>query len=197
MTQHRIRLTRWFIFLNREMREISRSGARFTWSNRHLNHVRCVLDRVFFSLSLDSLFPLTSLVAESSLGSDHTPLILDLGVGSQVRSNRFFFETGWFEFPDFALTVQTCWDRLSARVGGRDIIDWWSFMSGDLRQHLKGWSRNMGGAAKVEKAHLLEQIKELDALADSAGLDGEGWAFRYNLEEQILQLLRVEEEYWR
>jgi hypothetical protein len=31
------------------LREIPRTGARFTWTNKQLNPVRCVLDRVFFS----------------------------------------------------------------------------------------------------------------------------------------------------
>lgn len=47
------------------------SGARYTWSNKRLNPVRSVLDRVFISASLEPQIPLCALVAESSLGSDH------------------------------------------------------------------------------------------------------------------------------
>jgi hypothetical protein len=32
-------------------REVSRMGARFTWTNRQLNPIRCMLDRVFVSSS--------------------------------------------------------------------------------------------------------------------------------------------------
>ena len=83
------------------LHKIQRSGARYTWSNKRLNPVRCILDRVFISANLVLTFPLCTLVAETSLGSDHTPLILDSGEGSPIRSNRFFFETGvrrpWFQ----------------------------------------------------------------------------------------------------
>jgi hypothetical protein len=34
-------------------------------------------------------------------------------------------------------------------------------------------------------------------MADSLGLDEEGWTLRYHLEDQIIHLDCVEEEYWR
>jgi hypothetical protein len=120
------------------LREIPRTGARFTWSNRQINPVRSALDRVFVSASFEAIFPLCSLYAETCLGSDHTPLVFDTGEGFPVRSNRFFFETSWFERPDFVPLVQCTWARLLSKVGGRDIIDWWSFMSSGLRQCLRG-----------------------------------------------------------
>jgi hypothetical protein len=47
------------------------------------------------------------------------------------------------------------------------------------------------------KANILSQIESLDKLADSTGLDEDGWAMRYHLEDQILAINRMEEEYWR
>jgi endonuclease/exonuclease/phosphatase family metal-dependent hydrolase len=63
-----------------------------TWTNKQLNPVRCVLHRVFISPELELHFPLCAVVAETSLGSDHTPLISDSGEGNPPRSNIFFFE---------------------------------------------------------------------------------------------------------
>ena len=82
------------------------------------------------SASLEAQLPLCTLVAETSLGSDHTPLILDTGEGTPIRSNRFFFETGWFEMPEFHQVMLQSWERLTQCVRGRDIIDWCNFMSG-------------------------------------------------------------------
>jgi hypothetical protein len=182
---------------NWAVREIPRTGARFTWSNRQLNPVRCVLDRVFISIDLEPSFPLCSLVAETSLGSDHTPLVFDSGESSPVKSNRFFFESGWLEGEGFQDTLMGMWQQLLCRVGGRDIVDWWQFMSAGLRQKLRGWSKNKGRERKLQKLAVLVQIKDLDEKADSIGIDEEYWAYRYHLEEQLLEIFRVEEEYWR
>ncbi|XP_071683220.1 uncharacterized protein [Lolium perenne] len=179
------------------LREIPRTGARFTWSNHQLNPVRSALDRVFVSASFEAIFPLCSLSAETSLGSDHTPLVFDTGEGFPVRSNRFFFETSWFERQEFIPLVQQSWERLLTKVGGRDIIDWWNFMSSGLRQLLRGWSQNLGRDTKAEKAALLTRIAELDVLADATGLDEDACTSRYHLEEQLLHIYRMEEEHWR
>jgi mannosylglycoprotein endo-beta-mannosidase len=82
-------------------------------------------------------------------------------------------------------------------VGGRDVVDWWNFMSVGLRQNLRGWSANRGKESKAQKQILLSQIKELDDRADDLGIGPEEWAFRYHLEGQMMSLFRQEEEYWR
>jgi hypothetical protein len=137
--------------VNWGLREIPRAGARFTWTNKQLNPVRCVLHRVFMSLELEPRFHLCSLVAETSLGSDHTPLTFDSGEGVLPRSNRFFFESSWLEVEEFPDTMHRFWSALTQRVGGRDIVDWWNFMSLVLRQNLRGWSSNMGKETKAQK----------------------------------------------
>ncbi|KAK1666668.1 hypothetical protein QYE76_054827 [Lolium multiflorum] len=135
--------------------------------------------------------------AETSLGSDHTPLVFDSGDGIPPKSNRFFFESSWLEMHGFQDNLQAVWLALSNRVGGRDIIDWWSFMSAELRQHLRGWNANKGKENRACKQGLLSQIKSLDDKADAVGIDEEEWALRYHLEDQLLELFRAEEEYWR
>ncbi|XP_071680143.1 uncharacterized protein [Lolium perenne] len=180
------------------LREIPRTGARFTWSNHQLNPVRSALDRVFVSATFEAIFPLCSLSAETSLGSDHMPLVFYIGEGFPVRTNIFFFETSWFKRQDFVPLVQHSWERLLTKVGGRDIIDWWTFMSSGLRQFLRGWNQNLGRDTKAEKSAMLTQIAQLDVLADATGLDEDAWASRYHLEEQLLHIYRMgEEEHWR
>ena len=171
---------------NWALREIPRTGARYTWTNHQLDPVRSVLDRVFVSNSFEGLFPLCSLVAETSLGSDHTPLVLDTGEGSPIRSNRFFFETGWFDMPGFNDVVLPQWQNLLQDAQGRDVTNWWNIMSSGLRQYLRGWSRNLGRATKQQKQILLGQIANLDLKADSAGLDEDEWAVRYHIEDQLM-----------
>ncbi|KAK1604887.1 hypothetical protein QYE76_028560 [Lolium multiflorum] len=135
--------------------------------------------------------------AETSLGSDHTPLIFDSGKGVPPKSNMFFFETGWLEIEGFQDLLQDFWGELSSRVRGRDIVDWWKFMSTGLRQKLKGWNANKGRENRDHKQLLIQRIKELDEKADAVGIVEDEWAFRYHLEEQLLAVFRREEEYWR
>jgi endonuclease/exonuclease/phosphatase family metal-dependent hydrolase len=82
--------------------EVVRSGARFTWSNKQRNPVRCVLDRVLVSPVWETKFPLMSLSAEPSIGSDHTPLIFSSREDSSPRLSRFIFEKGWLVLPGFS-----------------------------------------------------------------------------------------------
>jgi hypothetical protein len=62
---------------------------------------------------------------------------------------------------------------------------------------LKGWGANLWKEKNDYKANLLAQVAALDRTADSTGLDEEGWALRYFLEDQLVGLDRVKEEYWR
>jgi hypothetical protein len=52
------------------------------------------------------------------------------------------------------------------------------------------------GREKRDRASLLCQVEDLDRVADSNGLDEEGCALRYFLEDQLVALDRVDEEYW-
>ena len=94
---------------NWDLREVTCFGARFTWLNKQRSPVRCVLDRVFLTPELDALILLATVVAETSLGSDHTPLIFDSGGVALVRSSRFFFKLVWFEIKGFPSLVTNQW----------------------------------------------------------------------------------------
>jgi exonuclease III len=160
---------------NLALREIHRVGARYTWSNKQANPVRCVLDRVLMTLEWEALIPLCSLTAETMIGSDHSPLILDSGEELKKRSPRFFFEQGWLERPDFQEMVKTKWQELE-QLGGPslDPIDVWNRLSAGLCQFLKGWGANLGKESRDAKAAILAQIQALDTKANVATLDEEG-----------------------
>jgi hypothetical protein len=53
----------------------------------------------------------------------------------------------------------------------------------------------LGKESRVAKAKLLARIQELDSVADTNGLDEDGWALRYHLEGQMMDMLSAEEEY--
>jgi hypothetical protein len=61
----------------------------------------------------------------------------------------------------------------------RCSIDLWQCIARCLRQHLRGWGANLGKLRREARDILLSQVKELDELADSSGLDEEGWAISW------------------
>jgi hypothetical protein len=83
------------------LREVSRAGVRYTWTNKQLNPVRSVLDRVFMSPAWEAFFPLCSLTAITRIGSDHTPLLLNSGEGEVCRQVRFMFQSWWLKVQGF------------------------------------------------------------------------------------------------
>nr|XP_051201554.1 uncharacterized protein LOC127315064 [Lolium perenne] len=76
----------------------------------------------------------------------------------------------------------------------QDPIETWHRIAAGLRQFLRGWGANLGKEERDLKADILAQIRDLDGIADRAGLDDDDWALRYHLEGQLLHLSRVEEE---
>jgi hypothetical protein len=67
----------------------------------------------------------------------------------------------------------------------------------NLWQFLKGWGANLGKEKRLFKENLLNQVEELDRQADGTGLDKEGWALRYHVEDQLVMIDPMEEEYWK
>ncbi|XP_071683729.1 uncharacterized protein [Lolium perenne] len=178
--------------------EVARTGAAYTWTNKQTNPVRSLLDRAFVSPEWELRFPLARLTAETRIGSDHTPLILDSGENASRRMARFAFENSWLVVPGFVEKVKLWWaELLASNTNPRDPIDVWHGQASGLRQALKGWSANLGKDRRVIKAEVLAHIQSLDRIADEQGLDEGGWALRYHLEDQLIQFFSEEEEYWR
>ena len=61
------------------LRELHRSGGKFTWSNKQLNPNFEVLDRVLISTSWEASFPLATAYSTIRSGSDHSPILVDVG----------------------------------------------------------------------------------------------------------------------
>jgi endonuclease/exonuclease/phosphatase family metal-dependent hydrolase len=58
--------------------KIRNSSRKFSWANNQDNLVMALLDIVFVSTCWDS-FPPSSVSSKARLGSDHAPLIMDIG----------------------------------------------------------------------------------------------------------------------
>ena len=90
------------------------------------------------------------------------------------------------------------WEQAVVAAGRiRGPMDLWISAAGTLRSVLRGWGPNHGSESKRTREALLNEIKTIDGLADTRAFPKAEWTNRYALENQVLAILREEEEYWR
>lgn len=175
------------------LRELQRSGGRYTWSNKQNPPIICVLDRVLISNSWEDKFNLASVFTAPRLGSDHNPLIVDTGEGLNLRQHCFKFNSQWLLQRGFYDWVKNKWPVRYKF----DILDHWHIISGKLRRAIKGWGQNVDSAQKKLKQDILQQISVLDETSEIRDLLHTEWEERYVLGLNYQQLLKDEELYWQ
>jgi hypothetical protein len=75
-----------------DMIELRRSSGRYTCTNKQVMPTMSVLDRVLVSTKWELLFPLENLVVGTTIGSDHSPLIISSGEDQQRKTTRFYLQ---------------------------------------------------------------------------------------------------------
>ena len=75
----------------------------------------CNLDRVLVSTDWEEKFPTTILTALTRVGSDHSPLLLDMGGSNQQKARQFFFEKQWYLEDKFEETVNSKWESVKIK----------------------------------------------------------------------------------
>jgi hypothetical protein len=89
--------------------EIRRNVPKFTWSNKQSDPVMVNLDRVLVSTEWETKYPLCFAWSKTRVGSDHCPIILDTGEGSNERPKYFYFENQWLVEEGFAEMMEKTW----------------------------------------------------------------------------------------
>lgn len=91
------------------LRELSRAGPRYTWTNKQGCPVLAKLDRILVSTEWEDHFPLCLAWSLVRVGSDHAPIILDTGEQGPPRPKYFYFENQWLLQPGFMEMVSGKW----------------------------------------------------------------------------------------
>lgn len=86
---------------NTSLRELQRSGSRYTWTNKQIPPIMCVLDRVLVSNSWEDKFNLVFVMTAPRLGSDHNPLLVDTGNNLTPQHFYFRFSAQWLNQQGF------------------------------------------------------------------------------------------------
>lgn len=144
------------------LRELQRTGSRFTWTNKQIPPTMCVLDRVLVSNAWEDKFNLASVLTGSRLGSDHNPLIMDTGDSLTHFQHYFRFSSHWLRQDGFHAWVLDKWPSIYKHV----VLDHWHIILGKLRRAIKGWGQNVDSQQKRIKQQLLGSIAQLDNCSD-------------------------------
>jgi len=60
--------------------ELKNSSRSFTWTNNQEQPIMAAIDKFLCNNSFEQKYPLTFVTSKSRAGSDHVPLVLNLGV---------------------------------------------------------------------------------------------------------------------
>ena len=125
------------------------TGRQFTWANNLERPTYEKLDRILVTTEWDQKYPLSSVRALSRDISDHTPLLLNSGEQNSSSSQHSFkFELGWLLRDGFYDMVREVWSYESR---GQSPMENWQAKIRKLRQHFRGWAKNVSGAYKKDK----------------------------------------------
>jgi len=179
--------------MDASLMELQRSGERYTWSNKQVVPIFSILDRVFVNNAWEDKYPMVKVQVCTRVGSDHNPIIVDMGGRDTKAPTYFRFDPTWLTQEGFKNWVTERWSiRLKP-----ESLDHWHVISGILRRAMKGWGANFGSSMRKHKQQLLLEIAEIDKEAFSTVLPPTTWAHRYGLEQELQEIYTAEEIYWQ
>jgi len=109
-----------------KLREVARSGSKFTWTNKQLSPTMVILDRFLMSDEWENKFPLVHAWSSTRVGSDHSPIVLNTGEKGAPRPRYFFFDSKWLLTSDFEPMVRDKWNQGSSRQPlGVEALNTW------------------------------------------------------------------------
>lgn len=130
-----------------ELRELHRSGGKYTWTNKQADPVMEVLDRVLVSSSWEEMYPLTMVKSLLRVGSDHNPLLVELEKQLVWSRDAFRFDPSWLTQEGFKEWLIAKWPERRKK----HILDHWNCQGTVLRRLMRGWARNRRGDLRKDK----------------------------------------------
>jgi exonuclease III len=158
--------------LDNNLLELTRKGGKYTWTNKQINLVMSVLDRVLNCAEWDLHYRDASCETITRVGSDHSPIIVNTSDNRFHRQQNFRFKMHWLEQQGFRESVVIKWP---IRRLHENIQDFWKEVKAATRRFCRGWGANFQAQTRKNKSLLLEKIKALDVLAESNNLNQVQW----------------------
>lgn len=94
--------------------------------------------------------------------------------------------------------VNESWGLAEARCPEAGYsLDCWHGCTVLLRTKLKGWNIRSLGEQKKVKRGFMDELSDIDRIANMRELTPEEWSHRYEVERRLEQIYHEEEIYWR
>jgi hypothetical protein len=133
------------IIQEHDLEEIPLKGRNYTWSNMQDNPLLEKLDWIFTSHNWTVNFPNTLATPMARLGSDHVPILIQVGTDIP-RAQIFRFEEYWMDFDGFSEEVEKAWFNNGLyHNAAQDITARFK----NLRHALKKWSKNISKLSRI------------------------------------------------
>jgi hypothetical protein len=170
------------------------SRRKYKWPNNLATPTFEKLQRILMTTKWEDKFPLTTVRILTREISDHVPLLLNSGEPSSIDTQPLFkFELGWLLRDGFIDMIRDIW---SNTITGQTPMERWQGRIRRLRQHLRGWAKNMSGQYKKEKKEILNILDGLDKKSKTVPLQPQEIDLKQFLNNMLAELLREEKIKW-
>lgn len=168
--------------------DLESKWCTFTWSNNREEEalVKERLDRALCNMDWRVTFPNTKAIALPAIGSDHSPLLLNLDPFTRKRRKECKFESYWLEEEECGEIVRTAWGKQhnNEEEFPRKVKN--------VTQALWKWSKRKHPNAKA----LIEKLQSKLTTLTNRPADQLDREASNRIIEQIERLWRQEESYW-
>ncbi|XP_015170882.1 uncharacterized protein [Solanum tuberosum] len=133
--------------------DLGYSGQHFTWCNQRAEQARVWkrLDRAMVNDKWLEIMPQTNISHLPYVGSDHTPLLMEMTVNDNQGIKYFKFLHCWVDNDSFMDTVTSCWNK---EVHGNPMWRW--------HQKIKKLTTTLSAWSKKEFGDIYSKVKEFE-----------------------------------
>ncbi|KAL3722147.1 hypothetical protein ACJRO7_034500 [Eucalyptus globulus] len=141
--------------------DLESKGCAYTWANNRGGDelIRKRLDRALCSMDWRVSFPSAEVIALPAIGSDHSPILLNLFPQQVKRKKEFKFEAFWVAEEDYEQIVLESWNSF----GGENVNI--SVRLKKVAEELTIWSKRR--FRNVERQILMLK-REMQAISNNA-----------------------------